>query len=457
MWVKPSYKYQTKFSYVRKTNVYLDNQQQDKLLKALKVENQLYNYALSYLYKTYGYKHIDRKLPISMGKRCLATKIKALFLDEKYGLSRWNVKKLYLSSHNAQLFLVQLITNFTEYKKQLKRNAENMDKIGRFNFKRNIQKNKRGGHTNNKHKSWYRIGGLGFHAENRTILIDIQPKSPLKALSMHKISIPDYGIVHIQGNAFQLCNSKNIHQVKLKLQHDHTYQLQFVHVDEKPNFSIEKQDSIGLDWNMTDNVFYHDSNDHQVTIPQWVITKTDCYERQINQLKSKRDFGHNHKRKLSRKIQRLSAKQSQLLVEMYRQKMPDVVQNHKVIVVERLDTKTMRHNSRGRGPDRGFNRKLTLIKPAVLQSCLANYAWKHGCRVIAVDSYKTSQVEFGTEYIHKHALSERKFKSDNNSHVMVGRDVNAAKNILDWGLHPDHHIKVKMFSKVKPQMVADFL
>lgn len=457
MWTKPSYRYQTRFSYVRKTNAYLNAQQVNKLRQALAVENQLYNFALSYLYKTYGYKHIDREVPSSMGKRYLVNHIKDLFISEKYALPRWSVKKLGLSSHNAQLFLVQLITNFAEYKKRLKQNAKNMNKIDRFNFKRNIQKNKRGVHTNGKHKSWYRIGALGFNADNRTILIDIQPKSPLKALSMHKISIPDYGIVHIQGNAFQLCNSKNIHQVKLKWQHDHTYQLQFVHVEEKPDFSIKNQDSIGLDWNMTNNVFYHDSNDHQVTIPQWVIAKVDRYEHQINQLKSKRDLGHSYKQKLNRKIQRLSAKRSQLLVETYRQKMPEVVQNHKVIVVERLDTKTMRRDGHGRGADRGFNRKLTLIKPAVLQSCLANYAWEHGCRVITVDSYKTSQVEFGTKYIHKHTLSEREFESGNNSNVMIGRDVNAAKNILDWGLHPDHHIKVKLFSKVKPQMVADFM
>lgn len=457
MWVKPSYKYQTQFAYVRKTNVFLNSQQQEKLLNALEVENRLYNYALSYLYKTYGYKHIDRNLPTSMGKRYLVNSIKDLFINEKYGLRRWNFKKLFLSSHNAQLFLVQLITNFAEYKKQLKQTARNMNKRDRFNFKRNIQKNKHGIHTNQKHKSWYRIGGLGFNADNRTILIDIQPKTPLRALSLHKVSIPDYGVVHIQGDAFQLCNDKHIHQVKLKHQPDNTYQLQFVHIEEKPDFSIQGKDSIGLDWNMTDNVFYHDSNDHEVSIPDWVMRKANGYEQQINQLKSKRDLGYSHRQKLNRKIQRLSAKRSQLLVEMYRKKMPDVVQNYKVIVVERLSTKSMRHYGRGRGCDRGFNRKLALIKPAILQSCLANYAWKHGCRVIAVNAYKTSQVEFGTDHVHKHPLDKRVFRSDVNPNVVIGRDVNAAKNILDWGLHPNHHIKVKLFNKVKPQMVADFL
>lgn len=109
------------------------------------------------------------------------------------------------------------------------------------------------------------------------------------------------------------------------------------------------------------------------------------------------------------------------------------------------------------GKDRGFNRKLSLIKPTILQSVLANYAWKHNTRIIKVDSYKTSQVEFGTNHIQKHSLGKREFPSVNDPSIMIGRDVNAAKNILDWGLHPDHHIKVKLFTKVKPSIVADFM
>lgn len=457
MWTKPSHKYQTKFAYVRKTSTYLDSQQAEKLAQALAVENKLYNFALSYLYKTYGYKHIDRKVPVSMGKQVLANQIKKLFMAKYYDLKRWQVKKMYLSSHNAQLFLIQLITNFAEYKKELVRNASQMDAKARFNFKANIQKNKAGKHTNRKHKTWYRIGGIGFNADNRTILIDIQPQSPIRVLSMHKIVIPDYGLIHIQGNAYDMCADTNIHQVKLKWQHDRTYQLQFVHIAEKSDFSIANQDSVGLDWNMTDNVFYHDSNDQTFQLPAWAVQRADWYEQQINHLKSKRDLNHGNKRLLNTQIQRYSVKRSQLLVEVYRKMMPQVVASHRVIVIEKLNSKSMRKSGRKRAQSRGFNRKLALIKPAILQSYLANYAWKHGARVIQVDSYKTSQVEFGTTHIHKHPLSKREFPSDDNVKEMVGRDVNAAKNILDWGLHPDHHIKVRLFSKVTPAMVADFM
>ena len=129
MWTKPSYKYQQKFAFVRKTNCYLSDQQVNKLQQALVVENQLYNYALRYLYKTYGRKHMDRRVPTKMARRYLVNKIKTIFLRDCYQLKRWSFKKLALSSHNAQLFLVQLITNFAEYKKELVRNNKTMDAI----------------------------------------------------------------------------------------------------------------------------------------------------------------------------------------------------------------------------------------------------------------------------------------------------------------------------------------
>ena len=457
MWTKPSYKYRNKFGFVRKTNAYLNEDQQEKLQKALAVENHLYDFALNYLYKTYGKTHIDRKVPTAMKRNYLVSRIKKLFLKKYYGMSRWNFKKLSLSSHNAQLFLVQLIVNFAEYKKELRRNSKSMSIKDRYNYKMNITKDKRGHHKNRKHKSWYRIAGIGFHADNRTIIIDLQPKTPLKVLSMHKIRIPDYGTIYIQGNAYDLCEASNIQQVKLKWQHDNTYQLQLVHVQEKPDFDIRNKDSVGLDWNMTDNVFYHDSNDQSFQLNNVVVQKADKYEKMINRLKAKRDRTGFHIRKLSQKIQRLSAKRSQLLTEAYRKAMPKIVDGHRVIVIEKLSTKDMRKQGKSNAKDRGFNRKLALIKPGELQVVLGNYAWKHGVRVIQVNSYKTSQVEFGTDHIHKHELSERSFPSDDDPSKMIGRDVNAAKNILDWGLHPDHHIKVRLFKKVNPKMVADFM
>ena len=53
MWTKASHKYQTRFGFVRKTNAYLSAEQINKHRQALHVENDLYNYALSYLNKMF--------------------------------------------------------------------------------------------------------------------------------------------------------------------------------------------------------------------------------------------------------------------------------------------------------------------------------------------------------------------------------------------------------------------
>ena len=160
---------------------------------------------------------------------------------------------------------------------------------------------------------------------------------------------------------------------------------------------------------------------------------------------------------MNQKIQRLSAKRAQLLTETYRREVAKVVQGYDVLVVERLSTKDMRRLGRGKGINRGFNRKLSLIKPFELQQVLANYAWHHGMVMLQTDAFMTTQTEFGTNYHTYHPESERKFPSHFNSQVMIDRDTNAAKNILDWGLHPDHHMKVRMFKKVIPAMVSDVM
>lgn len=460
MWTRPSHKYQRTFGFVRKTNAYLNDDQITKFKAALKVENDLYNFALKYLYAKYGRKHIDRKFPVKRQKSYLVNDIKAKFIAKYYGLNRWKVKKLSLSSHNAQLFLMQLITNFAEYRKELVKNAKAMDSRARFNFKMNITKDKRGCHKNKQHKSWYRIGSIGFNADNRTMLIDLQPNvgGGMTVLSMHKIKIPDYGVVYIQGNAFVLASSPDIKQVRLKLQHDQTFQLQFVYTMKKPKLKLSKKlDAVGLDWNMINNEYYHDSNDQSFILPDQVVRQADKYEQRTNQLKSRRDRNLGHRRLLNKQISRLSCKRKQLLTEAYRSGVHDVVGDHQVIVIEDLDPKDMRQPGKDSGYKRGFNRKLALIKPYELKQILCNYAWKHGAVVIKVDAYKTSQVEYGTNFVQKHSLDDPRTWVSEYSEKTIKRDLNAAKNILDWGLHPDHHYKVRKFKKVEPEMVADFV
>ena len=75
-----------KFGYTRQYHISLSYQQIELYEKAIKIQNELYQFTLKYLYKTYGRKHIGRPLPFGQGINYLNNKIKAMFIKEKYGL-----------------------------------------------------------------------------------------------------------------------------------------------------------------------------------------------------------------------------------------------------------------------------------------------------------------------------------------------------------------------------------
>src|SRR5699024_8863318 len=135
--------------------------------------------------------------------------------------------------------------------------------------------------------------------------------------------------------AYVLCQDPQIKQVKLKRQHDQTFQIQFVHVHKKPRYKLsEKLDAIGLDWNMTDNVFYRDSNNKPFKLPDKVVQQADQYEKQRRKLQSKNAQLPHRSSKLDQKIKQLYVKRSQLLTETYREMMPQIFDGHQVIVIE---------------------------------------------------------------------------------------------------------------------------
>ena len=75
-------KKRNKFGYTRQYHISLSYQQIDLYEKAIKTQNELYQFALKYLYKTYGRKHIGRPLPFGQGINYLNNKIKAMFIKK---------------------------------------------------------------------------------------------------------------------------------------------------------------------------------------------------------------------------------------------------------------------------------------------------------------------------------------------------------------------------------------
>ena len=123
---------------------------------------------------------------------------------------------------------------------------------------------------------------------------------------------------------------------------------------------------------------------------------------------------------------------------------------NRLVVRERMNTVSRKRLYKANG-------HWAVATTGTVKQILCNYAWKHGAVVIKVDAYKTSQVEYGTNFVQKHSLDDPRTWVSEYSEKTIKRDLNAAKNILDWGLHPDHHYKVRKFKKVEPEMVADFV
>ena len=120
----------------------------------LTVENQLHNYALKYLERAYGYKRLSRKFPGTRTGKTYVIKDEILpgFLQENYGLKRWNSRKVGLHSQAAYQSLLTLLTNFGEYRKVLKKAARMTNQE-----KENYRNNK---HHNNPHHRKHYVAAL---------------------------------------------------------------------------------------------------------------------------------------------------------------------------------------------------------------------------------------------------------------------------------------------------------
>ena len=277
-----------KFGYTRQYHISLSYQQIELYEKAISTQNELYQFTLKYLYKTYGRKHIGRPLPFGIGINIISNKIKALFIKEKYGLERWNVKKLGLSSHAANEFLKTTFTNFAQYRKRLEQ-ARKMSDTEKYNFRMNITKDKNGKHKNPKHRSWYRKGSMNFLRNNnsfRTITSQKLLNGNTKLVSPHHLNVADFGEMMVFENLKNI-NFEEIALTKIKRLPDNTFRLQITFTREKKRVPQDKV--VGADWNMFKNEIFRTSENKGIFIPKQVIKKASILEFEKDRFKSLRD------------------------------------------------------------------------------------------------------------------------------------------------------------------------
>ena len=458
-----------KFGYTRQYHISLSYQQIDLYEKAIKTQNELYQFALKYLYKTYGRKHIGRPLPFGQGVNYLNNKIKTMFIKEKYDLKRWNVKKLGLSSHAADEFLKTIFTNFSQYRKRLEQ-AGQMSAVEKYNLRMNITKDKDGKHKNPKHRSWYRKGSMNFLRNNnsfRTITSQRLPKGNTKLVSPHHLNVADFGEIMVFENLKHL-NFKEIALTKIKRLPDNTFRLQITFTREKKRSSQNKV--VGADWNMFNNEVFRTSENKTIAIPKEIVKKANELEAAKDKFKSLRDREYNKRGKTTlwqryqRKQAKLSAKRANILTETYRKLVHELVDEFDTIIIEKIDAFEMRKRSLSlnKAQNTGKNKRLALIKPYELAKIVESLVNKQNKTLIKVDPYKTSQVEYGTEYEEKHELRETN-KDGKRIYVSVytgkevDRDYNAALNIREWGLHPEKHVKLRDYPKLKAGNLVEII
>ena len=335
-----------------------------KFERNIEVENKIYNYVLKYLEKTYGVKNLKRPYPTNKNAKLFLAKDVLIpkILKDLYGLSKWDGKKVGIHSQALRdEYLVSILTNFGEYRKNLI-SASKMSKQNKKDYQNNLHGN------NPKHKSWYRKG-----------------------------------IVNM----------------------------------------------IGADWNMKNNKIWHTSDNDELYLSKNVSDKADKLEAEINKLKSQRDLitwlSQKSQRitKLNEDIRYLSSKRSHVLTAEYNRMAKELFTKNDLVAIENLNAKEMRkRNQINVKQNKAKNRKLAKIKPYEMGRLLIQMANRLGKTVILVDSYKTSQVEYGTKYQEKHDVNDRKWVSKHTG-AIIERDLNASRNILAWALNPKEHIKYK--------------
>lgn len=447
-----------KYGFTRQYHVLLTDKQKIQHKKALENQNALFQYALKYLFKTYGVKHIGRPMPASKKPiQYVLNKIKAAFIKDKYDLDRWSKSVLFLSSHSADEFLKTVYTNFTQYRKRLEKADKGMNAKARYNFKMNVTKDKHGKHKNQLHKSWYRKGSIGFlrnGASFRTITsqkLPVDSKGGIRIEGKHTdnhtfLTVADFGTVEVIEDLSDL-NLKDIALTKIKKLPDGTYRLQLTF--SLPREKQESQTIQGFDWNMAGNEAFCSSDGKRIKVSDSTIKRADEYEQKINEIKSARDLEENihgqskRYQKLNRRQQKLNAKRANLLTNEYRHLVHQVADDCDTIVVEKLDAYEMRKRGKGSAQSKGINRRLAVLKPYELMTILESLVRKQDKTLIKVDSFWTSKACHNCGYINKDLKVGQKEWQCPSCKKTIDRDLNAARNILDWGTHPEHHAKLK--------------
>ena len=418
--------------YTRKCQVYLTDAQVAVHDRALVASNELHNYALTKLERRFGLVPGTRRRLFPTGKwlRSVLTEIRLAFARDEYGLTRWSWKAIGLSAQMAEAQLVKLATNFAMYRESARSlmmaPAANQEK-------------------------WSRIHGKPVW--RRGSIQHIRPGDPGKqsitapndksvfVLSNTTIKLPLIGLVQTCRDLSKVVKGEaKIRTITLKRVRGNKYELQMTFSETIAKVPIKSE--VGLDWGMTGRTVFTSNSGRVIENDEAVVGRVVAIRNEISVLQERMAKTKSERKvlRLKDKIRRLHAKASNVMTNEQRRIARVIANEYDLIVLERLNSSSMRRRGRGRAQSRGFNAKLAVVQPHSLTQAVIDAATSFGTTVILVDQYKTSRVEFETGYVHesKISLSVRGWPSPVDGR-WVDRDINAAHNILSWGKSPSLH------------------
>ena len=429
---------------VRRYRAKLTDAQLVLLDDAIAAQNSLFNHALTRLYRMYGHKSRRRFPGNAQAIRSLRSKLIASYLEEvgapvskKTGKPRWNANLMGMSSHQAQALLSKLLTNFGLYWQTMDRMRSSMTSDQKEAYKKKYG------------RPYYAKGRIRRRDENSKPMTVTTPGDGGHAsvLSQHHIKMPRFGTVRVhEWINHHKCN--RIQQVGLKLiQPAKGGRPAIVEIQLIIQVPIERKrpvsTQVGLDWGMHENTIYTESSGNKHQIPDKIVKAVDKLELEARKAQSEAQGASPSRRAqlLDRRRHRL-AKRANIIDQYYINLSNQLCSTHNLIAIEGISPRGMRRRGRGSAQSRGFNRRLALVKPGRLSEIMTWAAQRSGATLLKVDPYHTSQVEFGQHpsTAKKRGLSEREWTSPFTGEV-IDRDVNAAKNILAWGLNPSDHAK----------------
>ena len=429
---------------VRRYRAKLTDNQLELLSATIEAQNGLFNHALTRLHRMYGPKSKRRFPGTTKAVRSLRSKLIASYLEEvgapvskKTGKPRWNSKLMGMSSHQAQALLSKLLTNFGLYWESMDRMRSVMTAEQKEAYKKKYG------------RPYYAKGRIRKRDENSKPMTVTTPGNGGLALvvSQHHIKVPHFGVVRVhEWINHHKCN--RIQQVGLKLIRAATANRPaIVEIQLVIEVPIERKrpvsTQVGLDWGMHENTIYTESSGDKHQIPDKIVKAVDKLELEARKAQSEAQGASPSRRAqlLDRRRHRL-AKRANIIDQYYTTLSNQLCSKHDLIAIEGVSPRGMRRRGRGSSQSKGFNRRLALVKPGRLSEIMTWAAQRSGTTLLKVDPYHTSQVEFGQHpsTAKKRGLSEREWTSPFTGEV-IDRDVNAAKNILAWGLDPSNHAK----------------